>query len=378
MLRNSAPFCLALLCLVLAACKPAVPVAPSEAPQVEITAGTDDNGAISSGPVEPAPPRKPDLSKTTDWPAAPLTPGVTWISCDLDYAQHGDGEPLEGLDFLQIVDRVQPCQEQGVLRLRYTGKINAEFTALMERVSNIASRMGIGKRVLDIGSSGGRVEDAIRAGDIIGASQWTLWVRDGAICHSSCVLILAAGDNRMIAGKVGIHRMMRINSAASTRAELTQELRDVYGQLKDYLERNGAAVTVADLMMTVPNRKLRLLTSAELDEYGLQGPNAVQDDLDRIQLTRKCGEGFVRRKDDFQLAFERLCRKPEREGAALEEIQACGLTLRDRFGFPDEKCPDDSPLAEFDSGLAMLEPAGDREGQPSRSGGSDSGGHPAP
>lgn len=370
MLRSPVPFCLAILCLILVACKPSEPAGPPEAPQVEITAGSEDNGAISSGPVESTP-RKLDLSKTTDWPAAPLTPGVTWISCDLDYAQNGDGEPLEGLDFLQIVDRVRPCQEQGVVRLRYTGKINAEFTALMERVSNIASRMEISKRVLDIDSSGGRVEDAIRAGDIIGGSQWTLWVRDGAICHSSCLLILAAGDNRMIAGKVGIHRMMRINSAASTRAELTQELRDVYGQLKDYLERNGAAVTVADLMMTVPNRKLRLLASSELEEYGLQGPNAVQDDLDRIQLTRKCGESFVRRKDDFQLAFERQCRKPE--GAALEEIQSCGLTLRDQFGFPDEKCPDDSPLAEFDAGLAMLEP--EREERPS---GGDSGGNPAP
>lgn len=49
-------------------------------------------------------------------------------------------------------------------------------------------------------------------------------------------------------------------------------------QMKEYLERNGAAVTVADLMMTVPNRKLRLLSEAELQEYGLEGTN-VQDDL---------------------------------------------------------------------------------------------------
>jgi hypothetical protein len=29
-------------------------------------------------------------------------------------------------------------------------------------------------------------------------------------------------------------------------------------------------------------------------------------------------------------------------------MQACGLTLRERFEFPDAKCPADSPLSEFD------------------------------
>jgi len=357
------------LCLLLAACRPSAPAAPApaSAPKVE-TANSDDNGAISSGRAEPAP-RKLDLSKTTDWPVFKLTPGVAHVSCEVDYAEQGDGQPLDSLEFLTLADRIKPCREKGVLRLRYTGKINAEFTALMERVSAVAQRMEIPSRVLDIDSSGGQVEDAIRAGDIIGATQWTLWVRDNAICHSSCLLILAAGDNRMITGRVGIHRMMRINSSATSRRELSQELREVYTQLKDYLERNGAAVTVADLMMTVPNRKLRLLTDAELQEYGLQGANAVQDDLDRIQLTRKCGENFVRRKDDFQLAFDAQC---ARGAVVLEELQDCGLALRERFGFPDERCPHDSPLAEFNARLAFGPPV------PVESVPAGRGGQPAP
>ncbi len=352
-MHRTLPWLLPALCLMLAACRPSAPApVEADAPKVETTS-SEDNGAISSGRTEPAP-RKVDLSKTTDWPPVSMTPGVAHVSCEVDYAEHGDGEALDSLEFLKLADLVKPCQDKGVLRLRYTGKINAEFTALMERLSNIASRMEIRNRVLDIDSSGGQVENAIRAGDIIGASQWTLWVRDDAICHSSCLLILAAGDNRLIAGRVGIHRMMRINSTASTRAELSHELREVYTQLKDYLERNGAAVTVADLMMTVPNRKLRLLTAAELQEYGLQGANAVQDDLDRIQLTRRCGEGFVRRKDDFQLAFDSQCALAS---SGLDDIQNCGLALRERFGFPDVQCPDDSPMAEFDVGLAMGEAA---------------------
>ena len=104
-------------------------------------------------------------------------------------------------------------------------------------------------------------------------------------------------------------------------------------------------------MMTVPNRKLRLLTEEELQEYGLDGTNAVQDDLERIRLTRECGEDFVRRKDDFDRAFERSCAKVE-PGQGLEAAYECGLALRAGFGFPDETCPKDSPLSDYEGAVA--------------------------
>lgn len=65
----------------------------------------------------------------------------------------------------------------------------------------------------------------------------------------------------MIAGKAGIHRIIRMSSTASSRAELNAELNVVYLRVRQYLERNGVAVAVAELMMAVPNRRLRLLTS---------------------------------------------------------------------------------------------------------------------
>ena len=334
---------LLLLCLAMAACQREAPV---EAPStiVDMPATTEQGGAISGGAV-PSPTPKPSSLEGTQWPAMELTSGEAWVNCSFDDAGSDQGVALVDLSFSRVVDALTPCEEAGVLRLGYTGKIGADFTALIERVANVAGRLKIQRRLLDLDSSGGHIEDAMKAGDAIGASQWTLRVREEAICHSSCVLILAAGDDRQIAGKVGIHRMMRVGSAATTRAELSQELREVYLHMKDYLERNGAAVTVADLMMTVPNRKLRLLSEAELQEYGLEGTNAVQDDLERIRLTRECGDDFVRRKDDYTRAFDRECAQPTK---GAEEIKACGLALRQEFGFPDEKCPVESPLSEHD------------------------------
>src|SRR5690606_27715716 len=122
----------------------------------------------------------------------------------------GDGEPLTDLSFLNVAGTLQPCQDVGLLRLRYEGKINAGFTALVERVAAIADRMDIGKRVLDINSTGGQVEDAIKAGDPIGAAGWTIWVREGANCHRACVPTRGARYVRMISGPVGLQRIIRM------------------------------------------------------------------------------------------------------------------------------------------------------------------------
>ena len=331
----------------LGACQQKAPV-ETPATIIDMPANTEQGGALSGGSTPPpvaAP--KTDALKGTDWPKVVLGSGEAFVSCDLDYAAKGDGEPLADLSYAGVMAALEPCKEAGVVRLRYEGKIGADFTALVERVANAAKRLHIGRHILDLDSSGGHVEDAMKAGDAIGASQWTLWVRDDAICHSACVLILAAGDSRQVAGKVGIHRMIRVDSTATTRTELSQELREVYAQMKEYLERNGASVAVADLMMTVPNRKLRLLTEEELQAYGLDGTNAVQDDLERIQLTRKCGEDFVRRKDDFSRAYDRECAQP---GKALEEVDQCAAGLEQKLGFPDPKCPAESPLSWQESG----------------------------
>ncbi|WP_313425985.1 hypothetical protein [Stenotrophomonas rhizophila] len=339
---------LPLLCLGLAGCSqlenPGNVTAADKAVRAQ-TADGDHMVSFNAADV-PAPAPLPPKRGDQGWGEAALENGKAWVSCDTDYAgEGGDGIALETLDRASIDAALAPCVERGLVRVRYVGKINPGFSELVARLAMVADAQRISKRVLDLDSSGGQVEAAIVAGDRIGESNWTIWIREGSVCHSACVFVLAAGDNRLVAGKVGIHRMMRISSKATSRAELNRELHEVYDNVKDYLQRNGVAVGVADLMMTVPNRSLRLLTSDELRQFGLDGTNAVQDDLERIKQMRKCGDDFVRRKDAFLIAFDQTCKH---EGAGLETVNSCGQTLKQRYGFPDATCPDESPLSEID------------------------------
>ena len=332
-------------CLALAACRGPEAPAPAAAAAATTSASAGDEGGAISTPAPKSVPAASDVLKGTEWPPAKLESGTASIGCETDYATAGEGEPLTDLGFFAVADAVRPCHDVGVLRLRYSGKISADFADLVERVSAMADRMEIGKRILDIDSAGGQVEDGIRAGDAIGDAHWTIWVREGSVCHSACVFILAAGDNRIVSGDVGIHRIIRLHSDATTRAELEAELRTVHDNIKDYFARNGVDVAVADMMMTVPSSQLRLLTPGELHAYGLSGSNPVQEDLERIRLARKCGESFVHRREAFLHAFESKCAADEGDVDAVGE---CGRKLRRSYGFPDRRCPTETPLAEYD------------------------------
>ena len=113
-------------------------------------------------------------------------------------------------------------------------------------------------------------------------------------------------------------------------------------------------------MMTVPNHSLRLLTTDELDWFGLAGRNAAEDDLQRIELARLCGEDFVRRRDAFYRAFDARCAA---DPDAVEDMNACGLALREKFGFPDAACPGETPLLELDEmpQVAAAGPGGEED-----------------
>src|SRR5699024_5598017 len=117
-----------------------------------------DGGAVSMAPVEVSEPAAapgveavPEpAERELDWAPMELEEGTFSISCELDYTAGGDGEPVATPGREELVAAMTPCAERGVMRLRYEGRLTAEFTALIERVIEVADELHIDKRVLDI------------------------------------------------------------------------------------------------------------------------------------------------------------------------------------------------------------------------------------
>ena len=55
------------------------------------------------------------------------------------------------------------------------------------------------------------------------------------------------------------------------------------------------------------------------------------------------------------VAHRDLCILNEQVGQAFEAMAECGLSLRQRYGFPDARCAQDSPMSEYDRYPGRLE-----------------------
>ncbi|MET0717644.1 MAG: hypothetical protein ABWY34_04490, partial [Pseudoxanthomonas sp.] len=107
--------------------------APVEAPAaiVDIPASSAQSGALSGGTAVPVPvASKADVLQGTEWPSVELSSGEAFISCDADPAVAKTEERLVELSYAAVDAALKKCEQAGLVRLDYEGKIATDFTAL--------------------------------------------------------------------------------------------------------------------------------------------------------------------------------------------------------------------------------------------------------
>ncbi|MEO6227761.1 MAG: hypothetical protein ABIO61_07925, partial [Thermomonas sp.] len=55
--------------------------------------------------------------------------------------------------------------------------------------------------------------------------------------------------------------------------------------------------------------------------------------------------------------------EPGEKNQDVVDMNTCGLALRERFGFPDARCPNDSPMAELDGAILAMPDIPENEGE---------------
>lgn len=136
-------------------------------------------------------------------------------------------------------------------------------------------RRGDYVQIIALNSPGGSVEDALTIGRLIREKGFATAVGDGALCASSCPLILAGGTERTISqtASVGVHQ---IYAGAHQDGELgsAQAMSDaqiVTARITRHLVDMDIDAALWLHALDTPPDRLYFLTHAEMEEFGLAG-----------------------------------------------------------------------------------------------------------
>ena len=119
---------------------------------------------------------------------------------------------------------------------------------------------------IEVNSHGGEVFAAMEIGRLLRGVGASVAVERGAVCNSACVFVLMGAPRRSVArgARVGIHRP----SLGDVRQEPNVDA--LADQLRWYAEQMGVSPAIVPAMMAVPSDRMRFLTVAELEAYGIR------------------------------------------------------------------------------------------------------------
>ena len=157
-----------------------------------------------------------------------------------------------------------------VLTVQLRGKIDHSRLVLLEHAleRRNAARRALGRDItihVDVDSAGGEVFAAMEIGRLLRRDQASISVGHGNACISACVLVLMGATARSIAAdaRVGIHRPSLGKSGTHDLVDAMSEPIAVYAQ------QTTGSRKIVDAMMSIPSRRVRFLTPADLATYGI-------------------------------------------------------------------------------------------------------------
>jgi hypothetical protein len=96
-------------------------------------------------------------------------------------------------------------------------------------------------------------------------------VRDGALCASSCPLVLAGGESRVIGEKaaVGVHQFYSVSSEPSEPAQAMSDAQATTARISRHLAAMGVDPALWLHALDTPPRSLYYLSPEQLRSYRL-------------------------------------------------------------------------------------------------------------
>lgn len=200
-------------------------------------------------------------------PGDPLLPAVERPEIDPDNPAY---RPLE-----HITTPPQQLAEPLTIELVSGGVLMLSGTIVPGAATSFADeieRRGGYVETVALNSPGGSVEDALVIGRLIRESGFDTAVGDGALCGSSCPLVLAGGVRRIVSDSaaVGVHQIYAgAGGDEIGSAQAMSDAQTVSARIARYLEEMGIDPLVWINAMETPPDRLYFLTVDEMEQTQL-------------------------------------------------------------------------------------------------------------
>jgi hypothetical protein len=191
----------------------------------------------------------------------------------------------------------------------FSGEITAPSAGELKALLDAAVRgVRAGLVLVNLNSEGGDVWEALSLAEHIRAKDYRFVVMNvtaDSHCNSSCVFVLAGGMKRIVTGNVGIHRPYFTEQKARSMGyvDVKHAYDSIYEQLVAFFRKVNVSDRLAADMWQVPSHKIKVLTTAELDAYGLSRDDAVLTEMENSDLRTACGDDAPRWREDY---FEKV------------------------------------------------------------------------
>ncbi len=141
--------------------------------------------------------------------------------------------------------------------------------------TELASR-GEYVETVSLNSPGGSLDDAIGMATLIRERGLATTVEDGALCASSCPLILAGGTSRTISAKaaVGVHQFYSVSADPGNPAQAMADAQATTARISRHLAAMGVDAALWLHALDTPPRSLYYLSADQMRDYGLATGNA--------------------------------------------------------------------------------------------------------
>lgn len=169
-----------------------------------------------------------------------------------------------------------------------SGQINnqmeADFQILYDALKGDSFSQSIKENyvsiMVKISSEGGNVSSAIRIGRMLRDMQAFIVIPYNGSCSSSCVFLLVGGVQRLIWGRVGVHRPYFENiDRRRTQQQVSADIRALDEMIVKYLRDMNITPNLLDFMKGVPPAQIRWLSESDLQTFGLSADDPVHDEL---------------------------------------------------------------------------------------------------